>query len=524
MTRLSWNAYIKRFMPLVTRSRNTDKRDIWAFGYLSYQALSGKLPHYQFPDEDIETKHNEGELVVRPDGANDEIDQIDDKGWELIMKCCSLIPEDQPDWSQIQQMITGTEIEDDRPPTTNLPIPEIVAMTSCPELDFRRAETILNYALADVLREPLSGFIKNPTKDVATAVIELAQDDILTMVNFLGQVLKETLSISDGRNRVLAILSKVTSSSLIFPQCYELKGIIQGPRRYIGEGGCGIVYQVADPTVCTKATLKPLDTGALMVSINRRGYPMGSFVTSNFFTISRGISQGSVESPQTCLVSPFMKIRKLRVYAAKIPQKSRLPLISDVANGLQYLHALGVVHGDLKELRKIWDDRPTTKVAPGTDILKLRVELKIDLRHVEELLGQVRRLKSTATIPKILKTHTEMRASHLEGILERTLNEGDSVMAQEIINNLMPYLNFYQWDIKGTTGEDDKEIRLPTLLPEKLPEKPYLDPVLLDAYDNPPFRRYILNRKIICTLQNRSPDIIANGWKINDDNDVHTVW
>ncbi|KXN87514.1 Serine/threonine-protein kinase HT1 [Leucoagaricus sp. SymC.cos] len=410
MIRLSWNAYIKRFMPLVTWSRNPDKRDIWAFGCLSYQssrkALSGKLPHYQFPNEDIEIKHNEGELLTRPDGAND---QIDDKGWG-----------------------------------------------------------------ADVLREPFSGFIKNPTKDIAAAVIELAQDDILTMVNFLDQVLKETLSISDDRNHVLAILSKIR----------------QGPRRYTDEGGCGIVHQVADPTVCTKATLKLLDTGALMVPINQRGYPMDSFVTSKFFTSSRGISQGSVESPQTCLVSPFMKNRNLRVYAARLPQKSRLPLISDVANGLQYLHALGVVHGDLKELHEgnvfisdegrgpitdfgafisrqfsgslsfttlrfsapetvlgnrhptrqfdiwslrclcyvnfqttrssnddddeekdefdwdddikdqvfenwSWDDRPATKVAPGTDILKLRVEQKIDLRGVEELLGIHERLIST---------------------------------------------------------------------------------------------------------------------------------
>ncbi|KXN89688.1 Testis-specific serine/threonine-protein kinase 5 [Leucoagaricus sp. SymC.cos] len=237
-----------------------------------------------------------------------------------------------------------------------------------------------------------------------------------------------------------------------------------------------------------------------------------------------------------------MKNGNLRDYATRLPQKSRLPLISDVVDGLQYLHGLGVVHGDLKgenvlisdegrglitdfgashittvtaasgslslttlrfsapevvmgnkqptkqfdiwslgclcyavlsrkspyyqyklEIQivaaltrkellkrpgssdddndeekdefdwdddikqdwdaiddqawalimkccspepgdrpdiarvrelvtdlKVWDDRPATKVAPGADILKLRVEPKIDLRHVEELLDQVR--------------------------------------------------------------------------------------------------------------------------------------
>ncbi|KXN92510.1 hypothetical protein AN958_05364 [Leucoagaricus sp. SymC.cos] len=43
-----------------------------------------------------------------------------------------------------------------------------------------------------------------------------------------------------------------------------------------------------------------------------------------------------------------MKNRNLKTYTAQLPQKSQLPLILDVVNGLQFLHGLGVVHSDLK--------------------------------------------------------------------------------------------------------------------------------------------------------------------------------
>ncbi|KXN92509.1 hypothetical protein AN958_05363 [Leucoagaricus sp. SymC.cos] len=43
-----------------------------------------------------------------------------------------------------------------------------------------------------------------------------------------------------------------------------------------------------------------------------------------------------------------MKNGNLRDYASWLAQKSWLPLIFDVVNGLRYLHDLGVVHGNLK--------------------------------------------------------------------------------------------------------------------------------------------------------------------------------
>ncbi|KXN84851.1 Serine/threonine-protein kinase HT1 [Leucoagaricus sp. SymC.cos] len=319
---------------------------LYSFGCLSYQVLSRKLPYYQVSDKRVKsTVRRGGEPLIRPDRTDAEMDEIDDKAWEFIMKCCAHKPEDRPDWSQIQEMLANMEIEEDRrPPATPLPIPEIQALRSRPEIDVDRAETVLNQA--EVLHGPLSELIESHTKDVVTAVAEFERDEIQTIVNFLDQALKERLTITEERNRVLAILSMITSSTLIFPQRYELSGIKHGPRKYLAQGGYGIVYQGADPAICIKL-MRSFDTGistawAKEVILWAHSSHLNVLPFLGMFLDSQG------NPPQICLVSPFMKNGNLRNYASRLPQKSRLPLILDVVNGLRYLHDLGVVHGDLK--------------------------------------------------------------------------------------------------------------------------------------------------------------------------------
>ncbi|KXN89687.1 Serine/threonine-protein kinase CTR1 [Leucoagaricus sp. SymC.cos] len=317
----SWDAYTKRFRdPLSPNSKV-----IWPFGCISYQVLSRKLPYYQVPDEQVYQKVYCGdERLIRPDCTDAEMDEIDDKAWELITKCCARNSLDRLDWSQIQEMLANMEVEEDRrSPATPLPIPEVQALRSHPEVDIDRAEIALNQA--EVLHGPLSELIENHTKDVVIAVVEFEHDEIQTIVNFLDQI---------------------TSSTLIFPQCYELRGIKHGPRKYVAKGGCGTVYQGADLTICIKL-MKRFDTGTLTVWV-KEVILWAHSSHPNVLPFLGVFLDSQNNPPQTCVVSPYMKNGNLRDFAAQLPQKSWLPLIFDVVNGLCYLHNLGVVHGDLK--------------------------------------------------------------------------------------------------------------------------------------------------------------------------------
>jgi hypothetical protein len=78
------------------------------------------------------------------------------------------------------------------------------------------------------------------------------------------KALKDHITLSDERNRVLALLSRITTSTRIFPQRHELKAIKFSPLP-IAEGGFGKVHRgSSDPSICVKVTTK-VDPTALTV-------------------------------------------------------------------------------------------------------------------------------------------------------------------------------------------------------------------------------------------------------------------
>ncbi|KXN83999.1 Cytokinesis protein sepH [Leucoagaricus sp. SymC.cos] len=310
------------------------------------KALTRKVPYYQYPDDhEVVTRNTQFELPRRPEQADDEIDEIDDKAWDLILKCCAINPDDQPGLSQIQEMVADLGVEDNRPAAKPLFGPDVLALRPRPDIDFQHAESILNKIQVELLKSPLLKLVENRTKGVAEAVTELERGDIRSIVDFLDQTLKDHLSISEERNRVLALLSRITSATHIFPKRYELNGVRYTSQPF-AEGGFGSVHQGVDTSMCVKV-MKRLEPGALIPWV-RELILWAHSSHPNVLPFYGVFLEGPLDSPQTCLVSPFMKNGNLQAYARRLPQKSRLPLISDVVNGLHYLHELGVVHGDLK--------------------------------------------------------------------------------------------------------------------------------------------------------------------------------
>ncbi|KAJ3576477.1 hypothetical protein NP233_g402 [Leucocoprinus birnbaumii] len=320
--------------------------DIWSFGCFCYDVLTRKPPYYQYSEAtQIQAALSRGELPKRPDYADEEIDEIDGDVWKLVEDCCQNAPGDRPTAGDLLDRISSMEIEDNRPKPKEIPETDILMSRSRANVDSPRVETILGKIQVELLRSPLSKLIQSRTKAVAAAAANLTHDDTQTFADFLDLTLKDHLSISDERNRVLALLSRITSSTRIFPTRYEIKGIKYNPTP-IAEGGFGTVHEGIDHKMCVKVMTR-VDLKALTEWIKE--LILWAHSSHPNVLPFYGVFLESVGGLQRiCLVSPFMKNGTLHDYAPRLPQKSRLPLISDVINGLQYIHILGIVHSDLK--------------------------------------------------------------------------------------------------------------------------------------------------------------------------------
>ncbi|KAF5361874.1 hypothetical protein D9756_002590 [Leucocoprinus leucothites] len=320
--------------------------NIWSFGCLCYKLLSRNEPYYQYAeDAEIRSAVSEGQLPKQPDNTDDGMEKIDDQWWGLITKCCSLERGDRPTALQAKEQIISWGKESNLPLVKGPPETNFLAMRSRPNLDFHLVEALLRKIQVELLRSPLSKLLQNHIKDVAQAATELEPDDTRTLVDFLDLALKDHLSVSGEQNRVLAALSRITSSTHIFPQNYELRGI-KYHSQPMAEGGYGTVHRGTDINVCVKV-MTQVDPKALTPWI--RELILWAHVSHPNILPFCGMLLENVNNHQRiCLVSPFMKNGNLHDYAPRLPQKSRLPLILDVINGLHYLHVLGIVHSDLK--------------------------------------------------------------------------------------------------------------------------------------------------------------------------------
>ncbi|KXN85811.1 Dual specificity protein kinase pyk3 [Leucoagaricus sp. SymC.cos] len=376
MTSESWDVYTDHFF------KSGEKVDFFSFGCVFYQVLSRKLPYYQVPDEQIKSKVRYGnEPLIRPDRTDAEMDEIEDKAWELITKCCAQDPEDRPDWSQIQETLADMEIEEDcRPPATPLPIPEVQASRSRPEVDIDRAEIALNQA--EVLHGPLSELIENHTKDVAMTVVEFEHDEIQIILLSQTILLQENVLISnEGRglitdfgtshiNTVTAATGSLSLTTLRFSAPETVLGNRTPTKKFdIWSFSC-LLYEVLSrkpPYYQYKSEVQIIAALTRMEMPKRPGSTDDNDAEKDEYGWDDDIEE-DYDAIDDQMWSLIVKC------CASEPEAR-----PDIVNVQELVVDM-----------KIYDDRPAVKDAPGANILKSRVNPKIDLTRVEELFNEIK--------------------------------------------------------------------------------------------------------------------------------------
>ncbi|KAG6907250.1 hypothetical protein DXG01_009703 [Tephrocybe rancida] len=149
----------------------------------------------------------------------------------------------------------------------------------------------------------------------------------------LLDTLQQLLDVADLDNHLrkdlIVALQRISTRSGLYPACYELDGIQQIGQYPVTAGGFADIYKgkLRAQVVCLKT--------------------IRLYEKSQIDHVLRG---------RIAIVSTWMENGDINNYLRRNPTAIRGMLALDVANGLAYLHDLGIIHGDLKGPNILVDD------------------------------------------------------------------------------------------------------------------------------------------------------------------------
>ncbi|KAF8722714.1 hypothetical protein AX14_009652 [Amanita brunnescens Koide BX004] len=184
--------------------------------------------------------------------------------------------------------------------------------------------------------------------------------DLLDFVLFL--LLNGHLSNSDASRRARRFMFKVITNTPVIPGSLFVTGIsMNAQHEIIGGGGFGLVFKgkLGKAPVALKVLYKTHNN----VDFCREAL-MWRSLNHQFVLPFLGIYETESAS-QFFLVSPYMKNGTLSQWRKKANRSTAEieNLISEVAQGIEYIHSEGVVHGDLRGDNVLLDANFRVKIA-----------------------------------------------------------------------------------------------------------------------------------------------------------------
>ncbi|KAJ3573607.1 hypothetical protein NP233_g2323 [Leucocoprinus birnbaumii] len=297
--------------------------DIWSLGCLIYRVLSRIEPFDEHNDNVVTAAVIQGRRPHRPNPQKElNIDSIDDLKWDAIAPCWNTAPDSRPSCQELRTSVSAIMNSPSRKPRArdqNSEMPHWRDGITGMEIkrDFARLFALLGGV--SQTRHLIRQILDN--KEKARGLRNIAGSDAQEVVDFLSETLLATDMRSKQGMEVLDLLRELTSFSLKFPRI----GMIQNPVSYngselIGEGELGRVYKTCYG-------------------------PSNQFIR---LKVVPELSDTQAKRKEIHLLSPFMINGSLRKYLQDSSHYSEtLTLLFDTANGLAYLHQIGIIHTNL---------------------------------------------------------------------------------------------------------------------------------------------------------------------------------
>ncbi|KXN88574.1 Tip elongation aberrant protein 1 [Leucoagaricus sp. SymC.cos] len=189
----------------------------------------------------------------------------------------------------------------------------------------------------------------------ADSLTSLQGMDAQDMADLLALALRtQELQSDTNRRRVLHLLRKLAKSAQVFLKHIELHSVQCSLTDPIHDkGSYGLIYEgvFEGQRVCVKAVRIDVGSGPAAKKILRAQageLALLAHVSHPNVIPLYGAYLLAEHNPRICIVSPWMENGDLADYLTKFPNTPRIPLMSDVASGLQFLHDMGIVYANLK--------------------------------------------------------------------------------------------------------------------------------------------------------------------------------
>ncbi|KXN89312.1 hypothetical protein AN958_05885 [Leucoagaricus sp. SymC.cos] len=177
--------------------------------------------------------------------------------------------------------------------------------------------------------------------------------DAQHLVDFLSKVIDDTaLPMTHAKmKQMFLLLFRLARSFQVFPASYELQGIKCDLNNPVHHGGFGYVCKATHKghRVCVKAVrLFQRQDSVKQLRAIAKELVLWSHLSHPNIVPFYGVWVPTTAVSGICIVSPWMENGNLAQYLVKYPDTPRLPLLSDVSAGLEFLHRSKIVHADLK--------------------------------------------------------------------------------------------------------------------------------------------------------------------------------
>ncbi|TDL21801.1 kinase-like protein [Rickenella mellea] len=190
-------------------------------------------------------------------------------------------------------------------------------------------------------------------REVKNKFLAMFQSDPKPVANLFQTLLDQDDLPSESRAHLARTLARLAKTSASYPDCLNLTMIRRTGTDPVAGGGFADVWKgyFDEKPVALKALriFKQAVREKALKEFSHEAVIWRQLKHSNILPFY-GVFRGDEHFDRLCLVSPWMDAGNVMDYLTVHPDSNRLSLLSDVAQGINYLHLFQppIIHGDLK--------------------------------------------------------------------------------------------------------------------------------------------------------------------------------